>query len=52
MLPIVGMLIVPLSPKRDGEPLRVLILGRISTVRQREETIEASYRFQQAGYLD
>ena len=36
---------VPLKPKNPEGPLRVLIIGRISTVHQKEESIEASYRY-------
>lgn len=36
---------IPLKPKNPGGPLRVMILGRISTVHQNEENIEASYRY-------
>lgn len=39
------MVTVPLVPGRQGEPLRVLIIGRISTPHQREESIEASYEY-------
>jgi hypothetical protein len=39
------MVTVPLVPGRPGQPLRVLIIGRISTPHQREESIEASYEY-------
>ena len=39
------MLTVRLAPRQTGEPLRVLIIGRISTPHQRQESIEASYEF-------
>jgi DNA invertase Pin-like site-specific DNA recombinase len=39
------MVNIPLVPRREGEPLRVLIVGRISTVHQREESIEASFAY-------
>jgi site-specific DNA recombinase len=49
LLAIVGgsvcMVSFPLVPGCPGEPLRVLIIGRISTPHQREESIEASYEF-------
>jgi len=35
----------PLRPKDPGGPLRVIIIGRISTVHQQEESIEASYQY-------
>ena len=35
---------VPLVPKVAGGPLRVLMIGRISTVHQEVENIDASYR--------
>src|SRR3954470_2569062 len=35
----------PLVPKAPGGPLRVLVVGRISTVHQNHENIDASYRF-------
>jgi DNA invertase Pin-like site-specific DNA recombinase len=44
-LPVLGMLTIPLAPRNPGEPLRVLIIGRISTPHQRQESIEASYEF-------
>jgi len=36
---------VPLMPKNSNGPLKVIILGRISTVFQDKENIPASYRF-------
>jgi site-specific DNA recombinase len=36
---------VPLVPKVPGGPLRVLVVGRISTIHQNSENIEASYRY-------
>jgi hypothetical protein len=36
---------VPLVPKDPGGPLRVLVIGRISTVHQNQANIEASYRY-------
>jgi len=36
---------VPLVPKDPKGPLRVLVVGRISTVHQDHENIDASYRF-------
>ncbi len=36
---------VPLTPKDPRGPLRVLILGRISTIHQDLENIQASYRY-------
>ena len=36
---------VPLVPRVVGGPLRVLVIGRISTVHQDLESIEASYRY-------
>jgi site-specific DNA recombinase len=38
---------VPLIPKDPNGPLRVLVIGRISTVHQDKENIEASYRYVQ-----
>lgn len=37
----------PLIPKRPGGPLRVIIIGRISTKEQNLESIDASYRYVQ-----
>jgi site-specific DNA recombinase len=49
LLTLVGgsmcMVTVPLVPGRPGEPLRVLIIGRISTPHQTEESVEASYEY-------
>ncbi|MCC7423928.1 MAG: recombinase family protein [Planctomycetaceae bacterium] len=36
---------VPLSPKDPAGPLKVLVIGRISTVHQHIENIDASYRY-------
>src|SRR6476620_11412329 len=36
---------VPLRPRREGQPLRVIILGRISTEHQEMENITASIRY-------
>jgi site-specific DNA recombinase len=36
---------VPLVPKDPRGPLRVLVVGRISTIHQNVENIDASYRF-------
>src|SRR3954465_7582763 len=36
---------IPLTPKDPDGPLRVLILGRISTIHQDLENIQASYRY-------
>src|SRR5438309_10177638 len=36
---------LPLIPKNPQGPLRVLILGRISTIHQNLDNIEASYRY-------
>lgn len=36
---------VPLTPKVVGGPLRVIIVGRISTIHQPETNIQASYRY-------
>lgn len=42
---------VPLTPKDPRGPLRVLMLGRISTIHQDIENIRASYRYVE-GYLN
>jgi DNA invertase Pin-like site-specific DNA recombinase len=39
------MVNVPLVPGIPGQPLRVLIIGRISTPHQTEESVEASYEY-------
>jgi site-specific DNA recombinase len=44
-IPILGMLEVPLVPKDPDKPLRVVIIGRISTVHQNETSIDASFAF-------
>lgn len=36
---------VPLTPKDSDGPLRVLVIGRISTEHQNEENIDASFRY-------
>jgi site-specific DNA recombinase len=36
---------VPLQPKNPDRPLRIIVIGRISTVHQREESIEASFEY-------
>ena len=36
---------VPLTPRDPRGPLRVLVLGRVSTIHQDLENIEASYRY-------
>lgn len=36
---------IPLSPKDPAGPLKVLVIGRISTVHQNIENIDASYRY-------
>src|SRR5262249_12438235 len=36
---------IPLTPKDPSGPLRVLILGRISTIHQDLENIDASYQY-------
>jgi DNA invertase Pin-like site-specific DNA recombinase len=41
----------PLIPKNPNAPLRVLVVGRISTTHQNIENIEASYRYVEE-YLD
>jgi len=38
-------LTIPLTAPDNGRPLRVLIIGRISTVHQSQESILASYRY-------
>jgi site-specific DNA recombinase len=42
---------VPLTPKDPRGPLRVLMLGKISTIHQDIENIQASYRYVE-GYLN
>lgn len=36
---------IPLLPKNPHDPLKVLVIGRISTVHQNIENIDASYRY-------
>jgi DNA invertase Pin-like site-specific DNA recombinase len=38
---------IPLRPRHPGEKLRVVVIGRISTEHQKEESIDASFRYVQ-----
>jgi site-specific DNA recombinase len=42
---VCAALTIPLTAPDNGRPLRVLIIGRISTVHQNQESIHASYRY-------
>jgi site-specific DNA recombinase len=41
----VSLSIIPLKPKNPNGPLKVIVLGRISTAHQDKESITASFRF-------
>lgn len=39
------MLTIPLVPKNPNGPLKVILIGRVSTIHQDKENIEASFRY-------